>query len=93
MTSKRNGALAALVGGAMMGIAALSFAAGEPEFTFHAYGDLMKKDAKSLMHMMDSNKDGMVSKKEYMDFHTKMWDMMDKNKKGMVDERQFLGAY
>lgn len=35
------------------------------------------------MKAMDTNGDGMISKKEYMDYHTKMWGRM-KSKNGKV---------
>jgi len=34
---------------------------------------------------MDTNHDGMISKKEFMKFHEDMWAKMKKNKSGMVD--------
>jgi hypothetical protein len=35
------------------------------------------------MKMMDTNRDGMISRKEWMDYHAKMWGRM-KSKRGMV---------
>ena len=37
------------------------------------------------MKAMDTNKDGMVSKDEYMKYHEAMWMKMKKGKDGMVD--------
>jgi hypothetical protein len=37
------------------------------------------------MKAMDTNHDGMISKKEFMKFHEDMWTKMKKNKSGMVD--------
>ena len=37
------------------------------------------------MKMMDTNKDGMISKEEFMKHHEAMWEKMKKNKAGMVD--------
>ena len=42
--------------------------------------DGMMMDMKS----MDSNGDGMISKKEFMKHHEQMWDKMKKSKGGMV---------
>lgn len=45
----------------------------------------MKNDAMAMkMKTMDANNDGMISKKEFMDYHAMMWDKMPKNKEGMV---------
>ena len=45
-----------------------ALAAGEAG-DFYMFSDIM------AMKMMDKNKDGMVSKKEYMDMMSKAWDM------------------
>ncbi|HXR55339.1 MAG TPA: hypothetical protein VN858_00985 [Casimicrobiaceae bacterium] len=37
------------------------------------------------MKAMDTNHDGMISKKEYMAYHEMMWGKMKKTKNGMVD--------
>ena len=37
------------------------------------------------MKSMDTNKDGMISKEEFMAFHEAKFDAMKKNKDGMVD--------
>ena len=42
-------------------------------------------DMASMMKMMDTNTDGMVSKEEFMKHHEMMFDKMKKNKMGMVD--------
>jgi hypothetical protein len=42
----------------------------------HSREDMMKK--------MDTNRDGMVSKEEFMKHHEEMYDKMKKNKNGMV---------
>ena len=44
--------------------------------------DGMKHDM--MMKSMDSNSDGMVSKKEFMKYHEHMWAKMKKDKSGMV---------
>lgn len=43
------------------------------------------------MKMMDTNKDGMISKDEFMKYHEAMWAKMKKNKSGMVDMKD-MGA-
>jgi len=47
----------------------------------------MKNDTMMMqtkMKTMDANNDGMISKKEFMDYHAMIWDKMPKNKEGMV---------
>jgi len=42
------------------------------------------------MKMMDANKDGMVSRQEYMDYTGSQYDRMDGQKKGMLNRTQFM---
>jgi hypothetical protein len=42
------------------------------------------------MKKMDANKDGMVSKDEYMKFFEAKYDTMDKNKDKMVTQEEWL---
>ena len=46
-----------------------AFAAGPANAEYYPFSEIM------AMKMMDKNKDGMVSKKEYMDMMSKAWDM------------------
>jgi hypothetical protein len=57
---------------------------------FVATGAFAMDDMKSQgmmmdMNAMDTNHDGMISKKEFMKYHEDMWAKMKKNKAGMVD--------
>jgi hypothetical protein len=52
---------------------------------FVATGAFAMDDMMMDMKAMDTNHDGMISKKEFMKFHEDMWAKMKKNKSGMVD--------
>ncbi len=52
----------------------------------HGFNDLKQMIAK-MPEMTDKNKDGMISKKEYLDMQGKMFDMA--SKKGMMTMEQF----
>lgn len=43
-----------------------------------------------MMRAMDTNKDGMVSRQEYMSYMGAQFDMMDGGKKGMLTSQQFM---
>ncbi len=43
-----------------------------------------------MMKTMDTNKDGMVSRDEYMNYMGKQFDMMDTDKKKMLTSKQFM---
>ena len=45
-----------------------------------------------MMHKMDTNHDGMVSKDEWTAFQEKMFAALDKDKSGYVDEKEFLAV-
>ena len=48
--------------------------------------------SEKLMHKMDTNGDGMVSKDEWLAFQEKAFGMLDKGKTGKVDAKQFISA-
>ena len=50
-----------------------------------AMDDINPQGVMMDMKAMDTNHDGMISKKEFMKFHEDMWAKMKKNKSGMVD--------
>jgi len=43
----------------------------------------------AMMSKMDKNKDGMVSRQEFMDYMGAQFDIMDTGKKGMMNKAQF----
>ena len=57
-----------------------AFAAGPANAEYYPFAEIM------AMKMMDKNKDGMVSKKEYMDMMSKAWDM-NAQKMGVKGEK------
>ena len=50
-----------------------------------AMDDMKPQGMMMDMKAMDTNHDGIISKKEFMKFHEDMWAKMKKNKSGMVD--------
>jgi hypothetical protein len=43
-----------------------------------------------MMRAMDTNKDGMVSRQEFLSYMGAQYDMMDTGKKGMLTGQQFM---
>jgi hypothetical protein len=62
-----------------------AFAAGPTNAEYYPFAEIMS------MKMMDKNKNGMVSKKEYMDMMSMAWDMNAKKMgvKGDMTQAQF----
>jgi hypothetical protein len=60
---------------ATLAIAAAAFCGAAPALAAGETGDFYMFSELMGMKMMDKNKDGMVSKKEYMDMMSKAWDM------------------
>jgi uncharacterized low-complexity protein len=52
----------------------------------------MPMDSKCGMDVMDTNKDGKVSRDEFMKAHQAMFDAMDTNKDGMIDADEMKAA-
>ena len=76
--------------------ALLSFArtahAGEFAKDFpKSYSDFVKMKPMAVMHMMDTDKKGFVTKEQFMKFHEDMFDKMDKNKDGKLSREEWLG--
>ena len=44
-----------------------------------------------MMHMIDSNKDGKISKDEWVAYQTQLFTALDKNKDGILDTQEFYG--
>ncbi|MBC7605136.1 MAG: hypothetical protein H7255_21065 [Ramlibacter sp.] len=67
-------------------VSAPAFAAGHTNAEFFPFAEIMS------MKMIDKNKDGMVSKKEFMDMMTMAWEMNAKKmgtKADMMTDAQF----
>jgi EF-hand domain pair len=47
---------------------------------------------KEMMHKIDTDGDGMISRDEWVAFQEKVFAMLDKNKTGKVDEKDFTSA-
>jgi ABC-type transporter MlaC component len=60
-----------------------TFPSAAQEFSSHFWTERMMK-------VMDKNRDGMVSRQEYMDYMGTQFDMMDAGKKGMLTSQQFM---
>jgi hypothetical protein len=44
-----------------------------------------------MMHMMDTNKDGKVTKEEFMAYHEMIWEKMDPGHLGQIDVNKWIG--
>jgi hypothetical protein len=60
--------------------------------TFATGGYARGLRSEQLMHKMDTNGDGMVSKDEWIAFQERAFAMLDKNKTGTVDAKEFISA-
>jgi len=47
---------------------------------------------KEMMHKMDANADGMVSKDEWTSFQNHTFDALDKDKSGFIDQAEFTAT-
>ncbi len=44
-----------------------------------------------MMHMMDTDKDGKVTKEEFMHYYEMVWDMMDPGHLGQIGVNKWIG--
>ena len=54
------------------------------------YSSLMKMKPMEVMHMMDPDKKGFVTKSDFMKFHERMFEKMDKNHDDKLSEAEFV---
>jgi hypothetical protein len=54
-----------------------------------SYAAMMKMKPMALMHMMDKDKKGYVTKEDFMKFHEAMFEKMDKNKDGKITKEEW----
>jgi hypothetical protein len=79
----------------MAGAAAMvcsAAAAADDMASFATGGYARGLQSEKLMHKMDTNGDGMVSKDEWLAFQEKVFAMLDKDKSGKVDSKEFIST-
>lgn len=69
---------------------AVSLADDMVSFATGGYARGLRTEA--MMHKIDTNGDGMISKDEWLAFQEKVWAMLDKNKTGTLDAKTFVSA-
>lgn len=69
-----------------VGVMAMALVASAPSHAETFVGTFWTQ---SLATEMDRNKDGMVSRQEYMDYLGAQYDKMDAKKKGMLNKQEF----
>ena len=53
---------------------------------------IAEQNAKEIMLLMDANKDGKISKQEWMDFMSKEFDRLDTDHNGYIDQKDLLAT-
>jgi EF hand/EF-hand domain pair len=81
-------AIVGLVCIAALGLSAVSTADDLASFATGGYARGLRSE--EMMHKVDTNGDGMVSKEEWVAFQEKVFAMLDKHKTGVVDAKEFV---
>ena len=84
--STRVAIVAALLG--TVGVARAADPSSEERMP-HTIAEMKAMKPSDMAKMMDTNKDGFVSKKEFMDFQEKFFKQLDKDNKGKVPTAMF----
>jgi hypothetical protein len=83
---------AAVAAACAFAVAHSTTALGEDMVSFATGGYASGLRSEKLMHKMDTNGDGMVSRDEWLAFHEKIFVMLDKDKTGKVDAKEFIST-
>jgi hypothetical protein len=85
----------AALGATVAAILAVGPAARASDVSFDkvpvSYAAMMKMKPMDVMHLMDPDKKGYVTKDDFMKFHEMMFEKMDKNHDGKLDASEFKG--
>jgi hypothetical protein len=74
----------------VLGIAYSAVSLAEDIVSFATGGYARGLQSEELMHKMDTNGDGMVSRNEWIAYHEKIFAMLDKNKSGTLTAKAFV---
>ncbi len=83
--SRRTFAVASLLALTFTGLSA-----AEDMSSFATGGYARGLHSTQLMHKIDANGDGMISREEWLNFQERIFTMLDKKKTGLVDAREFV---
>jgi len=83
-------AVLGMAGAVAMTCSAAAFADDMASFATGGYARGLQSE--KLMHKMDANGDGMISKDEWLAFQEKVFAMLDKDKSGKVDAKEFIST-
>ncbi len=75
---------------ALLKVALGSIVASMMGLSIPAFADITQADVDRFVTKYDINKDGMLSRVEFMDQAAKMFDKMDTGKKGMLDDKKAM---
>ena len=89
-TSLIRAALAAALVAVMAAIPSAQAADTSQDMMPAGYHSLMKMKPMDVMHMMDADKKGYVTKSDFMKFHERMFEKMDKNHDDKLSEEEFV---
>lgn len=71
-------------------VASTTVAFAQPDLDTGGY--TRELQTKEMMEMLDADGNNMVTKQEFKNYYSKLFDLLDKNKDNQLDEKEWIGA-
>jgi hypothetical protein len=94
MFKRLSRGVAAVCTAAALGIATLAQGAAPTNTDLpRSVGELMNMSPMEVMHQMDADHSGMITKEEYLKYFSDLWDRMDKEHASKVPKEVFMSGW
>jgi len=77
----------------MLALVGMSLVLGTASHPALAQGRAAQSSEEGLMRQMDTDRNGVVSREEYMNYHQRRFDLLDTNRNGQLERNELRRYY